>query len=154
MKTFVFKNRISALFLLGALTSFAFTGCQTESMELDSTIESQLADLWQVNSFILDGTDILGKVVVSSQLHFIPGQAGFKGNFDWNIIYHSNDAAENIYGSYEINQANREITFTGTTGKLLKMHFALQDNQLELSGMHDNVPLLLKAEKEEQFLQK
>lgn len=153
MKSLFFNNRISILFLLGAIISIAFIACESESIEMDSTIENQLADRWQVTSFHLDGTDVQGKVVISSELYFIPNESDSKGNFDWNTVYRGNDAAENITGSYEINESNHEITFISDKGKLLKMSFLLQNYQLELSGVHDDALLLLKAQRAEQSVQ-
>ena len=153
MKSLFFNNRISILFLLGAITSIAFISCQAESIEVDSTIENQLADRWQVTSFHLDGTDVQGKVVLSSTLHFIPSESDFKGNFDWNTVYRGNGPAENITGSYEIDESNHEITFTSDKDNVLKMSFLLQGNQLELSGTHDDASLLLKAQRAEQSVQ-
>ncbi|HMO38748.1 MAG TPA: hypothetical protein PKC76_07660 [Saprospiraceae bacterium] len=154
MKSLFFNNRISILFLLGAIISIAFISCQAESIEVDSTIENQLTDHWQVTSFHLDGTDVQGKVVLSSTLHFIPSEPDTKGNFDWNIVYRGNDASENISGSYEINESKHEITFVSDKGNVLKMSFLLHNNQLELSGTHDDVLLLLKAQRAEQSVQK
>lgn len=153
MKSLFIKNHISTLFILGIILSITFISCQPEPIEVNSTIENQLTDRWQITSFQLDGMDIQGKVVLSSNLHFTPSQADTKGNFEWSIVYRGKDAAENITGSYEINESNQEITFTGDKGKLLKMNFLLHNNQLELSGTHDDASLLLKAQRAEQSVQ-
>lgn len=142
------------MFFWGSIVSFALPGCQPESIEATASHENQWTGHWKITSFYHYGADIQGKVVVSSTLHFHPGPSDSNGDFEWSIVYNSNGVFENITGSYEINESNHEITFIGNKGQLLKMHFALQDNQLELSGMHDDVPLLLKAQRSEQTVQK
>jgi hypothetical protein len=154
MQSLFFKNRISAIFFWGSIVSFALPGCEAESIDVKSSHENQWNGYWQVTSFQHDGADIQGKVVVASKLHFRSGSSDSRGDFEWSIVYHSKDASEKITGSYEINESNHEITFTGNKGQLLIMHFAWQDNQLELSGMHDDVLLLLKAQRAEQPVQR
>ncbi|MCW5922292.1 MAG: hypothetical protein KIS77_08115 [Saprospiraceae bacterium] len=154
MITFFFKKHVLAISFWGAIVSIALLGCQAEPIEVTSSLENRWAGQWQVTSFQHDGAEIKDKVVVSSNLHFRPGSSDSNGRFEWSIVYHDNDASENITGSYEINKSLLEITFTGDKGKLLKMHYAQHDNQLKLSGMHDDVPLLLIAQRAERSVQK
>ena len=146
MKSLFSKKHILTLFIWGAIFSIAWVGCENESIEAVSSLETQWAGQWQVTSFQHDGAEIKGEIVLSSKLFFRSSLSDSKGDFEWSIVYHDKDASENITGSYEIDESNDEITFTGDKGKLLKLHFSQQDNQLELSGMLDDVPLLLKAQ--------
>lgn len=154
MKNSFFKKHVLAISFWGAIISIALLGCQAEPIEVTSSLENRWAGQWQVTSFQHDGAEIKDKIVVSSNLHFHPGSSDSDGDFEWSIVYHDNDASENITGHYEINESLQKILFAGDKGKLLKMHFIRHGNLLELSGMHDDVPLLLKAQRAERSAQK
>jgi hypothetical protein len=154
MESVFFKKRIWTMVFGGAIVSITLLGFQAEPIEANSSLEHQWTGHWEVTSFQHDGADIQGEIVVSSKLHFRSGLSGSIGDFEWSIVYHGNDAFETITGSYEINESLQEIAFTGHRGKQLEMHYELHDDQLELSGMHDDMPLLLKAQRVDQSMQK
>lgn len=152
MKSTFFKTRIFFVFFFGLLSALAMVSCQTKT-EMSPILHDKLANQWQLTSIAHSGSETIGNAVISSSIKFSPSTSA-KGKFDWTVSYRGSNADETLAGSYEINEANKEMTLEGTSGKLLKMRIELNDNQLMLSGQHDNGQLVLKALRNDPSTQK
>lgn len=141
---FAFSKISPIVFLFALALAPVFTSCEKDKDK--PTVAKSLVGEWDIETFLLDGVDYKGNIVVESQLEFKAEKNG-DADFKWFISYSDGDT-ETIRGEYEVDEADKVIELHPTGGNTLELEYDLDGDELELTGILDGQDLELVAEKE------
>ncbi len=110
------------------------------------TLRDEIVGEWKIKSFTIDGVEVKGTVVKTSKIEF-EAYTGTNGDFEWYVSY-TDGTSETQVGDYTLDEADKEIVLQEDDGKVLKMDFDLNADDLTLEGIIDGERMILKAERD------
>ena len=143
MKNKISKPTLLALSLL-LLTFAGLVSCKKDKHE--PTLRAQLAGEWEIKSFTVDGLEMMGFVLNSSNLEF-EAITGSEGDYEWSFDY-TDGSSFDASGVYEVDEEDEELVFDSNSGYEAKYDIDLDGDELELSGIVDSSRYELRAERE------
>jgi Lipocalin-like domain len=146
MKNTIFGSNLLAFGLLALLLP-GLVGCKKDKDVVKvPTMREQVVGEWEIESFTIDGTEVKGSVVNSSQIEF-ETYTGSNGDFEWYFNY-NDGTSETQSGDYEVDEVDAEISLESNDGDKLKLDLKIENDKLELSGIVDGERLVIKAERD------
>lgn len=141
MKNFL-KN-FSTLSMLLILSSLSLASCEKDD---DNTLRKNIVGEWEIKSFTIDGVEVKGSVVNSSDLEF-EEYSGNNGDFEWFISY-MDGTSETQKGDYEVDEIDGELILENNNGKRTKFDVEVVGDNLEISGSIDAERYIIKAKRD------
>ncbi|MBK8195887.1 MAG: hypothetical protein IPK76_22790 [Lewinellaceae bacterium] len=141
MKSVFLKINFLALALI-LVSSAALTSCKKDNDTKPEPQES-LSGAWTIQSFTIDGVEVKGLVIKSSQLKLNAADEA-SGTFVWTITYMDN-TADTVKGQYLLNESGDEISMITPDGQVQVFDFSFTGDQIVLSGMLDEGTVVMKA---------
>lgn len=144
MKTVLSKINLTAIALL-LLVLPSLTSCKKDDDGGKPSQGAGLEDKWEVNSFTIDGIEVKGVIIRSSEIEFDEDN-DTEGSFSWVITYTDN-TSDTVTGEYQLNEAGNKIVLDSNGDKVLQFDIELAGNDLELSGEMDEGQVVVKADR-------
>ena len=130
-------------FAAALLLSFVLTGCSKEAR-----IGKKLAGTWDVTSFTEDGVEGMGAVFSSFEMYFGDyDKKDGKGDYKQTAVILGTGAALVETGTYSLDSAGEEVTFTNDAGETTTYMLTLDGDNLELEGTVDGFKYIIQAKR-------
>ena len=132
-------HKLFALLFI-AMGILATTGCQEDEDPNEAT-NNRLDGDWEVESWTLDGTEVMNSLVVSFEMEF-DKQGPTDGETEWTVI-RNNGTTDRTEGDYQVENDGTEIDFDGTD-----FDIRIDGDELELEGIVNGVRWEIEAERD------
>lgn len=132
--------------LLIAATSFSFVACDDDDENTTEDLKSAIVGNWEITSFKVGGSEYMNNTIDSASIEY-EAYTGSKGDFTQKVKYEDESPVEAIEGKYQVISAN-EIKMT-SDGETYLLETTINDDHLQLEGVQDGKPLLIKANRVE-----
>lgn len=132
--------------LLIAATSFSFVACDDDDENTTEDLKSAIVGNWEITSFKVGGSEYMNNTIDSASIEY-EAYTGSKGDFTQKVKYEDESPVEAIEGKYQVISGN-EIKMT-SDGETYLLEATINDDHLQLEGVQDGKPLLIKANRVE-----
>ena len=132
--------------LLIAASSFSFVACDDDDENTTEDLKSAIVGNWEITSFKVGGSEYMNNTIDSASIEY-EAYTGSKGDFTQKVKYEDESPVEAIEGNYQVISAN-EIKMT-SDGETYLLEATINDDHLQLEGVQDGKPLLIKADRVE-----
>ncbi|MCI4667845.1 MAG: hypothetical protein MRZ79_06765 [Bacteroidia bacterium] len=135
------KNIFSTLSLAALLVSAAlFTSCNPENV-----LAKNLEGDWEMKSFTVDGTELIGADLTSGEIDF-DEYDGDEGDFTLTFV---NNAGQTTIakGEYELNSEGTEIELTYEDGTLEEYDIEVDGDEVTMEGNIDGFLIKIEADR-------
>lgn len=144
MKTVLSKINLTA-FALFMLVLPAITSCNKDDKDDNPTPQTGLSDKWEVSSFTIEGVEIKGVVIRSSQFEF-DATTNTTGTFSW-VMNYTDNTSDTVIGTYTLTDEGNKITLDSNGDKTIELDITVAGDKLELSGVMDESLIVVKADR-------
>lgn len=145
MKMTHLKSGLLYLLLIAA-TSFSFVACDDDDENTTEDLKSAIVGNWEITSFKVGGSEYMNNTIDSASIEY-EAYTGSKGDFTQKVKYEDESPVEAIEGKYQVISGN-EIKMT-SDGETYLLEATINDDHLQLEGVQDGKPLLIKANRVE-----
>jgi len=145
MKMTHLKSGLLYLLLIAA-TSFSFVACDDDDENTTEDLKSAIVGNWEITSFKVGGSEYMNSTIDSASIEY-EAYTGSKGDFTQKVKYEDESPVEAIEGKYQVISGN-EIKMT-SDGETYLLEATINDDHLQLEGVQDGKPLLIKANRVE-----
>lgn len=145
MKMTHLKSGLLYLLLIAA-TSFSFVACDDDDENTTEDLKSAIVGNWEITSFKVGGSEYMNNTIDSASIEY-EAYTGTKGDFTQKVKYKDEFPEESIDGNYQVIDGN-EIKMT-SDGETYLLEATINGDHLQLEGVQDGKPLLIKANRVE-----
>ena len=142
MKTY---HKLLPLLALAGVCTLG-TACDDDDVDPNEDIKNRLQGDWEVESYTLDGVEIIGAGVARYDIEFEKTDP-FEGDFDQEIIL-SNGGTAPGRGEYEVRDNGSELRFEYDGGGRDDYNIDLDGDDLTLTANIDGVNEIIRAERD------
>jgi hypothetical protein len=143
MKTMFLKKGFAALMCALAIMSLA--SCGNDDDVAEPTLKEEIAGVWDVTSYKLNGDEYLGVLVTSATLEF-GAYSGSKGQFE-EVVTFPDDETFSISGPYEVDEERKEVRME-YEGEIIVAQITITGgDHMVWESIQDEYPLVIEADK-------
>ena len=144
----MFKQFFQIPVAIFAALMLTLTACEKDKdkPKPEPTVQEKMVGKWDVKSFTIDGVEIKGSIVTTSNFD-LKAYTGNDGDFAW-VINYADGTSDHTNGDYTVDTDDKEIKFDADNGEHIQFDFDLDGNDLELSGTLEGERYILKAKRD------